>query len=310
MVHTVVRIIGDVDDHTTKLGRRRGPVGTGFLLSIISEVHDDFRFGYVVTAHHVLNEQTKVEVQMSDPFGNGALYEPVQVDDWRQPISDLDLAIAPLPPWTRALSTLEFETNLMDTTMLDLSLGVLIHYIGILAPLDRVMVRTGALGASHQWGIKHDGDYDYPAHLVDCRSYGGFSGSPCFVNLSYAALEPGGVVPHLPPPGEMPPLGRLYHVSVLCGMFTEHLTEKLPGFISRYGVGVMLRVDEIKEAIMSDELRRQRQKLDEEVSESKGDSDLRNVAANAPDPDEFERFEKLTRELVNTPKPEKNSGAK
>jgi hypothetical protein len=60
--------------------------------------------------------------------------------------------------------------------------------------------------SSHgQHGIPHDGDYGYRTHLVDCRSYGGFSGSPCFVELAYP-----GLIPMIPMTGPAPEaVGRM-----------------------------------------------------------------------------------------------------
>jgi hypothetical protein len=313
MMHCVARIIGDVADRKSKLGYRRGPIGTGFLLCIRSETHPSVQWGYIVTAHHVLDDQSKVEVQLSDPFGNGTLYDPIPITDWRQSVPKLDLALAPLLGSRAPVSALEVETNLLNPKAVDVALGGVVHYIGILAPLDRVMVRTGAFGAVHQEGLEHPGGYVYPAHLVDCRSYGGFSGSPCFANLSYAALEPSEPAAHQPPPGHLPPLGRVYHVVVLCGMLTQHLESAvprdgtLPHYSSLYGVGVMLRANEIWEALMTKEMQEDRRELDKQVEAelSESDPDFQNTGANVPEPDEFERFENLTRKLVNTPKPEK-----
>ena len=47
------------------------------------------------------------------------------------------------------------------------------------------MVRTGSIGKFYQPRLSTDDDecgctYEYTGHLLDCRSYGGFSGSPVF----------------------------------------------------------------------------------------------------------------------------------
>jgi len=47
------------------------------------------------------------------------------------------------------------------------------------------MVRTGSIGAQYQDGIpmrlSNNTLIRVRGHLIDCRSFGGFSGSPCFV---------------------------------------------------------------------------------------------------------------------------------
>src|SRR2546426_179594 len=96
MMNASVRIIGDVPDRTT-IGYHRGPIGTGFLVAVPSEADPASRYGYVVTAHHVLDGQTRVEVQAPDPrtIEREDLLDPVEVSDWRQPLDKVDLALAP-----------------------------------------------------------------------------------------------------------------------------------------------------------------------------------------------------------------------
>ncbi|MGH2400082.1 MAG: S1 family peptidase, partial [bacterium] len=244
-----------------------GALGTGFLMTVPSEAIPGERYGYLLTAHHVIAQQTAVWAEIPDAFGEGDLYDPFLVRDWRQPLSNVDLAIAPIPDRPdRNYQALQFETHVLvdDPPSPFLQLGRDVHYIGILAPLNRPMVRTGALGALHQTGIDHKGGYVYPAHLADCRSYAGFSGSPCFLNVEYAALRPSQRPPtSSEPPQGFPPLGALYDFAVFCGMFTQHLDdEKKSDVVSRYGVGVMLRAEEIREALMTEENRKERRKWD------------------------------------------------
>jgi hypothetical protein len=182
--------------------------------------------------------------------------------------------------------------------------GSLIYYVGILLPVDRVMARSGTIGALDQEGLplkRIHQDYDYTAHLVDCRSYTGFSGSPCFVDLPYASLKP--VKPPIPYPEELGPLAELHHLGMLCGMFTAHLTDEGDdGTVSRYGVGVMLRSKEIGEALLTDDLRKDRAEKDAAAAdEAEGQPSFEQTGRGGS---EFANFEDLTRKLVNTPKSE------
>jgi S1-C subfamily serine protease len=70
-------------------------IGTGFFLSVASE-DTGAPLNYLVTAHHVINGQTALEVRVATP--NGLLADPIPVPNWYQPIEDLDLAVAPLSP--------------------------------------------------------------------------------------------------------------------------------------------------------------------------------------------------------------------
>jgi hypothetical protein len=280
-------------------------LGSGFLVTVPSETLPKHRWGYLVTAHHVIRGQTEISVQIPDAFGDGALYEPIRVSDWRQPLPGVDLALAPIPEHPdRAYQALQIEKHFLqdDPPSPYLRLGAPVHYIGILVPLDRPMVRSGAIGAVHQQGIAHRDGYVYPAHLVDCRSYAGFSGSPCFLDVPFAALRPTQPETRDEPPEGFPPLGATYHLAILCGMFTQHLDDggTQTGVVSRYGVGVMLRTNEIQEALMTDDNRKERRKWDEKAKPE--GPQLENVSQGAND--EFDRFEDLTRKLVNVPKKE------
>ena len=96
----------------------------------------------------------------------------------------------------------------------------------------------------------HEDGYEYDAHLGDCRSYAGFSGSPCFVEITFPSLTPQDSI--VPAPPELGPLGRLRHLHLLCGMLTWHL-ERSDNIAetSVYGVVVMMTSDEIWRAPMS-----------------------------------------------------------
>ena len=299
MVRATVRIRGS------------GKQGTGFLLSVLSETYTEIRHTYVVTAHHIIDKQPRITVQISDPFSD-ELYAPIRLSDWRQPIEKVDVAFAPLrDDPDHPCAPLELETDFVpaDPPIPWVRLGADIHYIEILGPLDRPMVRSGNIGAIDQKGIDHPDGYRYRAHLVDCRSYDGFSGSPCYLDAILPGLRPEELPPHRALTAHLPPMGTMYHIAPFCGMFTQHLTDKgkPTGVASRYGVGVMLPANGIRRALMTDEMRRHRRKRDERiVGKVDAGPKFENVSSDAPNEseNEFNRFEDLTRKLVNTPKSE------
>lgn len=279
MLHAAVRIIGDYPPGVFLT--RRTVIGTGFIVTVRSERDAQWRHGYVVTTAHNLRDQRHIEVQAPNPGPEGGLYDPITITDWKRPVPGVDIAVA---PWVSQSDDRHFTALSMEDVFLAdaaaplyLSLGMTVYYIGILGPLDRPMVRAGTLGAIDQESIPHqDETFSYKAHLVDCRSYGGFSGSPCFSLISLPTLLP------KPPPsyearvigesgGSLPLLGDMFHVVRLCGMFTQHLADKAPGGpVSLYGVGVMLRSQEIRRALMSKKLKDERQRKDRELPEEEG----------------------------------------
>jgi hypothetical protein len=60
MMHTAVRVIGDLADPGTIIGQRRGAIGTGFLASVPSATIENLRYPYVITAHHVIEDQNHI----------------------------------------------------------------------------------------------------------------------------------------------------------------------------------------------------------------------------------------------------------
>jgi hypothetical protein len=65
-------------------------------------------------------------------------------------------------------------------------------------------------------------------------------------------------------------LGRIVHYEMLCGMLTRHYSDEVSAekVVSRYGVGLMVRSHEIREALMTEEAREERRRWDEGSSTS------------------------------------------
>jgi hypothetical protein len=240
--------------------------GSGSIVSVPSEAYEGSGWPYVVTAHHVISNQVGIEIEVPNPEAHGQLFARAPCDDWRQPISDVDLAIAPLPleqvPFFQATSLDEFVPSERGVPP-----GGEIIYLGVFAPLEVPMARGGTLGA-HDVPIDKP-DYRYHADLVDCRSYGGFSGSPCFSLLHYAV--PGQLAdlghPQVPrqPGGSPIPLNPIASVAAFCGIFTAHYTDEShpQGVVSHYGVGVMLPCDYVRDALLTYQAANERHEWDQ-----------------------------------------------
>lgn len=266
MMYSAVRICGDRTDDAG--GVERVTNGSGFVVTVLSKTAPGVSHGYVVTADHVISELINIEVEAANPHRRGELYPAASVTDWRKPTINpkADLAFAPYPaPTDQTLISL--PVGGLVQYGLDLSLGAQFHYVGLLAPLGIPMARSGTIGALDVVGIQHDSPYEYPAHVVDVRSYGGFSGSPCYVEYPMANLKP--IDPEtfpimLPHNFEEKPLGPLAFLHLFCGMFTEHFSDRrMSGFASNLGTGVVLPADLIIEELMTDDLRRERDQEDQ-----------------------------------------------
>jgi hypothetical protein len=96
LLNSTARILGDVelvDLDATTLGTRRGTIGTGFCMKVMSPAG---AYGYVLTADHVLESQTDIEVQLPIPGLQGKMFPPGRAAEWSRPLDDVDLAICPL----------------------------------------------------------------------------------------------------------------------------------------------------------------------------------------------------------------------
>jgi hypothetical protein len=306
MIHTVVRIIGDRRDKTTGKFKRRA-LGTGFYVRVPSEVGDG-HYTYIVTAHHVIDGQPNPGLVFPDPYNPGDVYPEQKTDgpNWKQPIKGVDLAVLPFARpdgfWVNAL---EIGRNILPGLPPDALLGMPFHYVGLLEPLDRAMARSGTLGAIYQAGVKHTDDYEYVCHLADCRSYGGFSGSPCFLEIAMPGLDE--EESPLPPEPGLGPVGRMKYAHPVCGMVTEH--REPPGDHSEsslLGVVTVLPNDYIWKALMeSPKLVKERQEKDAMPEEPEA---VAKKLSTDPPPgypnQEFDHFEDLTHRVIQVPKSE------
>ena len=220
-----------------------------------SEQHPTGGQGYVVTASHVVDGQPEPELVFPDPSSPGQLYPPIATEgpDWLQPVEDVDVAVLPFsPPAGHAVTALQLGYHLYENLPADGMLAMPFHYVGLLEPLNRAMARSGTLGAVYQEGIEHPDGHIYTAHLGDARTYDGFSGSPCFIELSFPSLIPREPPFPLEEEGTEVPIGRIRYLHLLCGMVIYHLERALEGReASAFGVVCMLTSDDIWRAVVT-----------------------------------------------------------
>jgi len=130
----------------------------------------------------------------------------VPIPQWI-PHDTADVAVAPhdddLHPLTEFFAHFAHESTFADRFLparLNVIVSDPVYYIGLLAAVPTMeaggipMVRAGTIGALYQDDIPTKRDNENPtvepvAHLIDARSRGGFSGSPCLVEKPVIQYE-------------------------------------------------------------------------------------------------------------------------
>ena len=247
--------------------------GTGFLVSIRFDVDPDQGRVYIVTAAHVVRPLAAALVRLKRPDGSIAEHK---ITDWLfHPVDDVALAFLP-PPY----SDYEFYAVARDDFVgakehkypvepgADVFVAGLLRLVPSMGERNIPMVRTGSVGALYQERIPMrfaDGTkISVHGHLIDCQSFGGFSGSPCFVR-------------YLSGQGETESMGLTYPIEstlllgVVGGHFDLQASVSLPdqeGKLSvpvAAGVAVVYPAEKINEILNQDELFEERKGFEEEI---------------------------------------------
>lgn len=304
---SVVFVVGwhTADDGT----RAKQPLGTGFLVSYSQFIPGRVEWYerqhlYVVTAAHGVRNDAETWVRFAT-YSKESF--DLQVLEWYCHES-ADVAVAPINANDikqadyRTIPTKYFETSERDPDLDMISpahVGDQLYYIGLLASPDSMskagipMVRSGTLGHLFQPNVRlrdASGVFTVPlAHLIDCRSYGGFSGSPVFVQLTEAVSESldgstRHVVESITPlqldasSGTMP---GIYPFLKVLGLISGHFDEWSPALVTgdlfgtveskmNTGVGVVTPADAIMEMLQIEELAEMRDKLDQAAESAAG----------------------------------------
>lgn len=240
------------------------PVGTCFIVTLADpDLPPHLGHGYVVTARHVLyNKRTgsrlpNLKVRFRELDGDRV--QDLDAHDWvEHPIDDIDVAVAPIdgvPDFPTG--SLSMDLHPFDLTDIEAVLGQAVYYVGLFAPVDKMgaegvpMVRSGTVGAISQLIHPEGKDGPFEAHLIDCRSYGGFSGSPVYIQVSLPSMA-----------GELSKKGQWEGYSIshriqarnywtwLWGLLIIHYTDlAAPDAIANMGVGIVIPVERIRDVL-------------------------------------------------------------
>jgi len=259
-------------------------IGTAFFVAVPTAMPDR-AWAYLVTAAHVVEfeSETWVRVRMKD----GSL-RSLAVPRWTiHPHDDVAVTFVGIPDDLDR--TFVPESNFLDVWPKRPTVGDRVYFIGLLAFAESMveenvpMVRSGTLGRTYQERVplRHGDDRvtHHQAHLIDCRSYAGFSGSPCFVQFQ-SMYSPGdearggswlGGVSQVP---ETVCLGLISghwddmaRVQATGDMANDQAVQNIR-FPINTGVGIVTPVEKIRECLMDDELVAARTVLDARLIEN------------------------------------------
>lgn len=232
------------------------PLATGFVVRVTEDVlhHDDLvgvHFHYVITAAHCVRGQTNVAIRA--PVSESEFADvAIPISEWTIHVTE-DVAIARIPGyWTApAIRAETFADVAWELSERGPALGDRVYFLGLLADIPEMarrnvpMVRSGTLGARYvpripvRWAP--DLVVHVTAHLIDCRSYQGFSGSPCLLQFDHGLRDRASGA-----------LSGIASTSALLGVVVAHFaSEEHPNLHS--GVGVVVPVEKIREILESDD---------------------------------------------------------
>jgi len=245
----------------------RGPmaIGTAFLIGMPFDDGTDRSFTYAVTAGHIVSRPVMYSLRVNATSG----VADIPIEQWfRHPTEDV--AIAPVKLGDNLRYVL-VHTNMFasDAVQPTPKLGDRVYFIGLLSFLretrDEItpMVRSGTIGRLNQREVPVEWDNTLSrikAHLIDCRSYGGFSGSPCFIQAQVSEFRdmskeiPGGMIGNV-----------LFDRTLLIGLISGHFDEKEKADVRgdeslevrmriNSGVGLVTPVKFIREALHMEEV--------------------------------------------------------
>jgi hypothetical protein len=292
---TVVFVCNEAPDGTKR------PVGTAFLVGLPGS--GDSWWRYFVTAAHVVQDRRPKWIRLRRADGLGVVDEPV--GEWEiHPTSDVAATPCELDLTGFVHGFIEdwvFADRWHERTVgVPLRIGEEAYFVGLLADLSTMadrnipMVRSGRIGAFYQQDIPMisgpTSRTEPTAHLLDCYSRGGFSGSPCFVDHTVIDETQKGLLT----------VGsRVALVGVVIGHFDSTGDNA--------GIAVVTPVEAIRALLNVAELVEWREKKEAQAArdrEAKQWDNASTADSGSSEASGFERFKDLARRLVKVPKSE------
>lgn len=316
-----------------KSGSRWDLAGTAFLLSrplegVNPAVNPEPYAVYAVTAKHVLKmpgSDGRVVADDEDDWwyddarlrlnrvGGGTATYPVPPDQWaKHPESDTAVISVGLPyevfdcthyP-SQSIVDGPFFADWQVTPGEEVVLpGLLSVHPGITSM--QPIVRVGNVAAlpldpvSMETGDEH-------AYLIEVRSFGGLSGSPAFLHIADTRRGDWGKGAARLVEGEAGPAGQNFLLGIVNGWFPNHEPESQARHALNTGITAVTLAKRIEDILDSNGFAQAREDMVKEANEKA--PRVKSASTGAQSNEEYERFDALARQLVNTPKPAKEEG--
>lgn len=294
--------------------------GTAFLISVPSERVPNGSFTYLVTARHNIRkaeasgEQFVLRVNMKD--GNA---ETVVIDGlrWFSPENDAsDIAVSSMVGDLvdhisyRRIPRVMFATEeAIDKHSIGVGdplicTGLFVHHYGRRRNIP--IIRSGNIAAMPDEPLTdRDSGLDYHAYLAEIRSIGGLSGSPVFVELGVGRQVEGSV--------NFSRIDR-FLLGVVRGHWKKDEFDSAADFAAdeqeelNSGIAIVTPITDALEILDGEDFLKARKRSDDAYLKANAPTED-SAAVELQGDSEFDRFEDLTRQLVNTPKPDKGNGS-
>lgn len=252
---TVTFVIAERDKPSGGTGKE--PIGTAFIIAL---EEGGLTFRYVVTAAHCVRTEHRTWIRI--PV-EGEKPKDFRVQQWVEHSTE-DIAVTPFDqtqgPWSAiplAQSVHKYDRKAR--------LGDRVYFLGLMrgvpdmADRNIPIVRSGTVGVLYQDNvpvkIAPDLTVAYQAHLIDCRSYAGFSGSPCIIQFEEWRIRDA-YDPETKAVGKLVATGS---TTLLFGIVIAHI--EIPdeeGDKVNSGVGVVIPAEKIEETLQMDDLAQDR----------------------------------------------------
>jgi hypothetical protein len=248
--------------------------GSGFLVLVQSKGLPEYGYVYAVTNKHVV-EQGARTIRFNTNEGGIDLLE-THIDDWERPSAD-DLAVMMLPLGDNRKHNVVAEDRFVTKELIDgtrigpgdevFLVGRFMDHQGL--QCNTPSVRFGNISMMPGEPVRRSDQSKQESFLVDLRSLSGYSGSPAFVYISpaelpYRRVKPGAEIYGCGPWllgvdwGHLPNWLDLVYKSDKGSKHPDGL-----GVASNAGMAGIVPAWKLTELLHSEDLERQRQKMDE-----------------------------------------------
>lgn len=288
--------------------------GTASLISVPSERVPNGSFTYLVTARHNIRkalasgDQLVLRVNMKDGNAESVFVEGLE---WHYPENDAsDIAVSDVVsslvdhisyrriPRVMFATEEAIEKHSIGVGDPLICTGLFVHHYGRKRNIP--IIRSGNIAAMPDEPLTdRDSGLDYHAYLAEIRSIGGLSGSPVFVELGVGRQVEDSV--------NFSRIDR-FLLGVVRGHWNKDEFDSAADFAAdeqeelNSGIAIVTPITDALEILDGEDFVKTRKRADDKYLKKHAPTED-SAEVELQGDSEFERFEDLTRKLVNTSKP-------